>query len=159
MYIHQDWNPVSVFLSSIFPPPIWASYLTSSSFVFFSYKIIKMIHMTLHCEENEIKYLLHYLVHDMLLNIILIFSKFTVNMWLSFCSLNLERILAQFSNWVWPSLTSHIWQPVSFPILTKFTVATPSTYQWFRATLSESQCRLSRFCDASPAASLLWGRY
>ena len=72
---------------------------------------------------------------------------------------SLERILAQFSNRVWPSLTSHIWQPVSFPILTKFTVVTPSTYQWFRATLSDSQRKLSRFCDASPAASLLWGRY
>lgn len=80
------------------------------------------------------------------------FSKFTVNIWLSFCSLNLERISAQFSNQVWPSLTSHIWQPVNFPILTKFTVATDSQQlsviqsnsQWFTAqTITVLWCKSS----------------
>lgn len=35
-------------------------------------------------------------------------------------SLNLGRILAQFSNQVWPSSISHIWQPVKFPDFDNF---------------------------------------
>ena len=118
LYSHQDWNPILFLsLSSAFFffsfSPIWASYLTSSSFTFFSYKIIKMIHMTLCCEEKWNQVLT--IVLGTWYIIITIFSKFTVNVQLSFGSLSLERTLAQFSNQVWPSLTSHISQPVKFP--------------------------------------------
>lgn len=73
------------------------------------------------------------------------FSKFTVNIWLSFCSLNLERISAQFQtkfDLLWPL----IWQPVNFLFwLSSLLRQIASNYQWFRATLSDSQRKLSRF--------------